>query len=161
MLPVPRPCLPSRAGAARTGAVLALVLVPSLAACGSPVTVEPGPLASATACAEVMLALPSQVAGQERRSTDSQSTAAWGDPPVVLRCGVEPAGPTTDPCEQHGGIDWTARPTDDGYVLFSTFGLDPAIDVLVAPGASPDQVSAPLDEVAPALVGLPVTAACS
>jgi hypothetical protein len=45
-----------------------------------------------TACARVISALPLQLAGLDLRRTvsnpPSASLVAWGDPPIVLRCGV-------------------------------------------------------------------------
>ncbi|MFJ9848992.1 DUF3515 domain-containing protein [Streptomyces sp. NPDC101150] len=41
-------------------------------------------------CTKLIEALPDSVAGGKRRDTDPSSpyTAAWGDSPIVLRCGV-------------------------------------------------------------------------
>lgn len=71
-----------------------------LLGCGgsAPVSVSPpapsGP--AATLCGRLHERLPYSLgSGLEGRPTDPQSpyTAAWGDPPVTLRCGVnEPAG---------------------------------------------------------------------
>lgn len=56
--------------------------------------------ATVSACARVISALPLQLTGLALRRTESRppsaSIVAWGDPPVVLRCGVaRPA--TLDP----------------------------------------------------------------
>jgi hypothetical protein len=33
--------------------------------------------------------------------------AAWGQPPIVLQCGIDvPDGPTSDPCFTVDGVDW-------------------------------------------------------
>lgn len=101
-----------------------------LAACAAPVDVEVAPSAADPACAQVSVTLRQsgfdELAGRERRPTTSQSTAAWGDPPVVLRCGVEVAGPTTDTCLDVDGVDWVVAP--DGR-RFTTYGRSPAVEV--------------------------------
>lgn len=47
-----------------------------------------GPAASA--CRALADRLPARVSDEERRETDPSSryTAAWGDPPITVRCGV-------------------------------------------------------------------------
>lgn len=48
--------------------------------------------ATVTICARVISALPLELAGLDLRRTESKppspSIVAWGDPPIVLRCGV-------------------------------------------------------------------------
>lgn len=81
-------------------------------------------------CAEAMVALPDEVAGQERRRTDSQSTAAWGDPAtVIFRCGVPVPGPTTEHCVEANGVDWITQEEDQAWRL-TTYGRDPAMEVV-------------------------------
>ena len=64
------------------------------------------------------------------RPTDSQATAVWGDPAaVVLRCGAEVPGPTTDRCISVDGIDWVIRDEDENWRI-TTYGRDPAVEVL-------------------------------
>lgn len=61
------------------------------------------------ACRALVAALPRKVDDQSRRAvTGSPYAAAWGDPAIVLRCGVgRPAGYTrTAGCETVDGIDW-------------------------------------------------------
>ena len=120
-------------------AVLATGLLLAAAGCGSAATVEPGPTASAPVCAEVLRALPDELSGAERRSTNSQATAAWGDPPITLRCGVTPPGPTTDRCISVTGaddasVDWVMAElgsTEEDTWQFTTYGRVPAIEVTV------------------------------
>ena len=128
----------------------ALMLV-GLASCGT-VRVPAGPAAETPVCADIVIAVPPQLLGQERTETSSQGTAAWGtgEDTVVMRCGVTPPGPTTDLCtrlEDGGGVtvDWIVR-EDDGVVRYTTYGREPAIDVTVPRSVAPDQPSAaPLD----------------
>lgn len=76
---------------------------------------------------------PTTIGPYQPRVTAVQSTgvAAWGDPPIVARCGKQPPGPTTDPCIDINGVDWVATQLDDGGTMFTTFGRFPAIEVLV------------------------------
>lgn len=85
-----------------------------------------------SACHEVAALWPTTVADQPQRVTavDTDTVAAWGDPAIIARCGAAILGPTQDQCLDVAGIDWVAVPLDDG-VRFTTFGRDPAIEVLV------------------------------
>lgn len=85
----------------------------ALAGCGAgAVSVEP-PLPDghvAQACADLVDTLPSALDEGERRdvSPESDYVAAYGDPAIVLRCGVsEPAeyGPTAELVVVNG-VDW-------------------------------------------------------
>jgi hypothetical protein len=75
--------------------------------------------------------------GLPRRDTTGQSTAAWGDPPVVLRCGVAPPGPTTQACETVAGVDWVVARSDE-RVTYTTYGREPAVEVELPPGVPVD-----------------------
>lgn len=104
-----------------------------LAACGDDaVRAVPFDQSDSPACRAVAEHWPSTVGGLEPRVTAVQSTgvAAWGDPPIVARCGKLPPEPTTDPCIDIDGIDWVATELDDG-TMFTTYGRAPAIEVLV------------------------------
>ena len=62
---------------------------------------------------------------------DPQSTAAWGSPSVVLRCGDGAAGP--EPTEQLlsiDGIDWLVTPLTDGE-QFTSVGRAPGVVVAI------------------------------
>ncbi len=50
---------------------------------------QPG--ADSAACKAVMPALPQKLAGENRRTLEgaTDAVAAWGDPPIILRCGLE------------------------------------------------------------------------
>jgi hypothetical protein len=82
-----------------------------------------------------MLAMPSTLGGYEVRGTTSQATAAYGtEYPIVVRCGVEPPGPTTEQCvavdADSGTQDWLV--VDDGDQWRATsFGRSPAVEVVV------------------------------
>lgn len=74
------------------GAVACLVLLGTLASCGGDVEVDSPALegADADACAALVDALPDAISDQERRPVEPADAygAAWGDPAIVLRCGV-------------------------------------------------------------------------
>ncbi|HCX84035.1 MAG TPA: DUF3515 domain-containing protein [Micrococcales bacterium] len=151
-----RPRGRARLGTLRpSAAVLALGLTTAtLASCSSAAVLEPAPSASDPVCAQVLQALPGELGGATQRETTSQASAAWGDPPITLRCGVTPLGPTTDPCWAVTGpgdtsVDWVVKEYDDvvdptdpdaaqqqaeignGRFVFTTYGRVPAIEVVV------------------------------
>ncbi|RBP67949.1 uncharacterized protein DUF3515 [Brevibacterium sanguinis] len=134
--------------------------VAGLAGCAPTVIVEPAPDAQNPLCADIMLSLPDEVSGEKERKTSSQATKAWGDPSVaVLRCGVTPPGPTTDPCVSVGDVDWISRPSEDGDTWqFTSYGRTPAVEVLVNRKAGPG--ADVLASVSPALERMPAEARC-
>lgn len=165
----------SRSGArsaALVGATCATLLVSS---CASAVPVEVAPYATDPVCAEIVLALPDDLGDDlPGLDTTAQATAAWGTAaaPVVLRCGVEPLGPTTDRCvsvETPGGpsVDWvvvagdgsdaTQGSTTDGTGTpatdwtFTTYGREPAIEVHVPAQVAGERSTSFLDLLGPAV----------
>ncbi len=54
---------------------------------------------------------------------EGRLAGAWGDPPIVLRCGVEkPAAlKPTSTCHDVNGVGWLAEQQPDGW-LFTTIG---------------------------------------
>lgn len=102
-----------------------------LTACSGPVvSVEAAPGAADPACAPAMVAMPDVLGSQDRRETDSQATAAWGEPAaVVLRCGVPTPGPTTDRCVSVDDVDWVVRDEDDHWRI-TTYGRTPAVEAV-------------------------------
>jgi hypothetical protein len=120
---------------------LALASILLLAGCASgPVEVDSPSLQDGPArrCAGLTRALPETVAGQQRRDVDPADAfgAAWGDPPIVLRCGVgRPAGfdPTFGSCQSANGVDWyiperqiTGEPVD---IAMTTIGRAANVEV--------------------------------
>ena len=129
-----------------------MVLTPVLvmAACSRPVEVTPPPAADDPACSRVASRWPTTVADLGRVDTTSSSpaVAAWGDPAVVARCGVTALGPTTQDCIAVDGIDWVVDRLSDG-ASFTTYGTDPAIEVLVPADYAPEPLLLPaFDEAA-------------
>lgn len=120
-----------------------LCLSPLLAACGSDqVTVASFPVSSGqrAQCRQLLKALPHRVAGQQRRPVGGSPFAtAWGDPPIVLRCGVaRPRGFTkSSACQTARGIDWFI-PTrviehPDAAVRMTAIHRTPYVQVMVPP----------------------------
>ncbi|MGA8047907.1 MAG: DUF3515 family protein [Dermatophilaceae bacterium] len=101
-----------------------------MTACSAAVEVAAPDLATDPACASV--AWPQTVSGLERTATDPEGSwvAAWGDPAVIARCGLPALEPTTFDCVDVDGTDWVVRELSDGTAM-STYGTDPAIEVLV------------------------------
>lgn len=120
-------------GRAVVTALVPLLLV--LTACAPTVALSPAANATREGCAEIIVRLPSNpstVAGLVARQTDAQGTAAWGNPVgVILRCGVTPPGPSTLPCFTVNGVDWLEDSTGAPNYVFTTFGRDPAVQVIV------------------------------
>ena len=126
-----------------TGAGLLLGLV--LAGCAGGFDVDEYPTVEGTEvdCEALLADTPRRVADQEALEVPDRVAAAWGDPPIILRCGVEdPAAlEPTSQCFDVNGVGWLAETTADGY-LFTTIGrafnvsvevpkaYDPAADAL-------------------------------
>lgn len=137
-----------------------------LAGCSTTVSVDAAPHATDPRCADVVLDLPSTVAGLAEVGTTSQATAAWGDAgaAVTLRCGVTVPGPTTIACQAITGgdgleTDWIGEHVG-GQWVFVTFGRDPAVEVRVPDSVHLDQPTAALVDVGPAVHRVPSTARC-
>jgi hypothetical protein len=146
-----------------------IVTLAALTGCGGsdlpPVAVSPpAPAAAAAqACARLHPALPPKVDDARARATTPTSdlTSAWGDPSVVLRCGV-PAPAGLGPMSQLqtvNGVDWfnpgVQSPaagkleTDGGARVFTTTGRVANIELTVPLGHEP--AVGPLVDVAAAI----------
>ena len=112
-------------------AILGAVLV--LGGCSPTVALQPADDAKNTACAQVIVGLPETVAGLSQRKTDAQGTSAWGEPTaIILRCGVPVPPPTAEyACYTIGGVDWLRDESDAPNYVFTTYGRDPAVEVIV------------------------------
>jgi hypothetical protein len=105
----------------------------ALAGCAPIVALQPAKDAINPACAKVIVALPETVANLPSRETDAQGTAAWGTPTgVILHCGVPVPDPTsTLQCFTIKGVDWLSDGKDAPNYIFTTYGRDPAVEVIV------------------------------
>jgi hypothetical protein len=130
---------------------------------GSPVEVTaPTPTGSGVdECAALMGALPDTVANEDRRdvSPDDAAAGAWGDPAIVLRCGVpKPPGLRPDSeCFVVNDVGWLAD-EQSGQVVFTTIGRSTYVEVAVPDDYAPeggilppiaDSVAAATRELAP------------
>ena len=110
-----------------------------LASCGGPLQVDAPELTGTAArtCSELVDALPETVDDVERREVEPADApvAAWGDPAIVLRCGVEMPAAFDDfsTCHETNGIGWfipdeqmTGSPTE---ITMTTIGRDVNVEV--------------------------------
>ncbi len=86
------------------------------------VPARPGSAADAPRCAALLAALPDEIdPGVARRPVEGDREAAvWGDPPVVLRCGVTGATPQLP--VGVNGVDWEVRDSGPGFT-WTSIGL--------------------------------------
>ncbi|WP_427018394.1 DUF3515 family protein [Pseudarthrobacter sp. P1] len=140
--------------------LLAAAAAAALALTGCTPSVEVSAAAGSAdpACAPMMVALPDSLGDAAKRSTTSQGTAAWGDPSlVILRCGVNAPGPTTDRCVGVNGVDWVLKEGDPAWTL-TTYGRTPATEVVFDPNKIPS--STVLAQLANAAAKIPATRHC-
>ncbi len=126
-----------------------------------------GAAAVAAACARLHAVLPTTLGDRHRRTTSPASTrtAAWGNPAVVLRCGVakpaqltatsqlvEIAGSTrsTGSSGSAATVSWLVVERPAAYV-FTSVGLDVDVQVRVPVSVPREQATAPLADLAAAL----------
>jgi hypothetical protein len=138
----------------------ALATVLAIAGCGSSGTVTPAPDASAPACTALLGRLPTRVADQKRGTAPAAGAAGWGDPAIVLRCGLPPSAPTTIPCTAVNGVDWLFEDSSSGLRLTS-YGRRPAVEVTVPARYGRDLALAALVDLTAAVSPLPVERRCS
>jgi hypothetical protein len=149
-------------GPAACAAVAAAAVV--LAGCtggGDEPDLSAAPGGGTPACTALVGRVPGTVLDRSRSTPQAAGVAVWGDPPIVLRCGVDaPAGPTSNPCVTVDGVDWLLENPDttDEPASFLSYGRTPAIRVTV-PGARQDAAGALVD-LAPAVTPLPAAKRC-
>jgi hypothetical protein len=152
---------PARSTRRRTAGILSLALVAAalLTGCAGAVALDAADDATNPSCADVIVRLPDTVADLAKRETDAQATGAWGDPAsVLLRCGVQPYGPTTLPCDNVNGVDWIRDDSDAPMYRFTTFGRTPAVEVVLDSDAVSS--SSTLVDLANAVSSIPQTQQC-
>lgn len=115
------------------------LLALGIMACARPVDVAGAP--SDPSCDSFLASLPVTVADQRLRETVPReaSAAAWGDPPIVVRCGVaEPISfKATSALIDVESVTWFPEPLSNG-TLFTTVGRAPRIDVTVPRDYAPE-----------------------
>jgi Protein of unknown function (DUF3515) len=110
-----------------------------------PVQVDTPPVTPAAdlACPVLMAQLPVELAGENARHVDSASpyAYAWGDPPVVLICGVAPpAGYVVGAATiVISGVEWFVDTADPAVVVWTT--VDRNVPVQVRVPATTDSAS--------------------
>ncbi|WP_233517862.1 DUF3515 domain-containing protein [Geodermatophilus marinus] len=120
-----------------------------------PLDVEVPELAPETeaACLDLVEALPFELAGEVSRPVRSERPVAhaWGDPPVVLVCGVDrPEGFVADsPLIQINGVQWYVDTSDPGEIVWTAVDRPVYVEVTV----SPDTDSAPVTALGPVIAG--------
>jgi len=125
---------------ALSAAGLAAALSSVVAGCAPIVPLSPAQDAANPACAAVTVRLPDTLAGLAVRETNAQSTAAWGQPAyVIVRCGVKVPPPTASSlCVTVDGIDWLRDDSGDPNFVFTTYGRDPAVEVIIDSDGDPN-----------------------
>ena len=119
-----------------------------------PITTAPAPpSANATVeatCAQVISGLPLQLGPLPPRTIQTERAVAWGDPPIILRCGVNrPADLTpgsTTPAVLVGDVYWFRTSRGDADVFTS---IDRAVYVEVS--VPPKQSYMPLPTLGTAI----------
>ncbi|MGP2438540.1 DUF3515 domain-containing protein [Streptomyces sp. JW3] len=143
-----------------------LVLLTAVAGCsatdGGPSAAVPSPDAKVAAlCADLDEAVPSKVDGLSREDPEpaSKLTAGWGNPLIILRCGVARPPKMIDPKVAEGGdpdavaggvngVDWLMEKQDDGAYRFTTANREAYVEVTVPAGRDSSSV---LIDLAPAV----------
>ena len=123
---------------------------------------EPSPdEAGRAVCGQLVAALPDSVLEATRRPAEpGVLTAAWGDPPITLRCGV-PAPPglvPTSECLEVDGVGWFSEEADGGR-LYTTIGRQVFVEVGVPSDYAPE-VSVLVDLAAAVSAQNPVVTPC-
>ena len=110
----------------------ALIAVAVLSGCAPTVNLEPADQANDPECANMIVRLPDTVAELPARNVNSQATAAYGSPTaVIIRCGLQRPAPNLLPCFTVDGVDWLRDDSNDPDFVFTTYGLDPATEVII------------------------------
>ncbi|PWI15219.1 DUF3515 domain-containing protein [Streptomyces sp. Act143] len=111
-------------------------------------------------CQELDRELPSEVDGQDRRDPEpaSELTAGWGDPAIILRCGVAKPAKMTDP-EADGaevnGVGWLLEKQGDGAFRFTTTLRTAYVEVTIPKNRTDDGAAALVDLAAPIKKAIP------
>ncbi|MFM2321251.1 MAG: hypothetical protein RL612_398 [Actinomycetota bacterium] len=132
----------------------------ALSGCTATVSLDPAADANNPACADVVVRLPDSIDALDKRQTNSQSTAAWGEPTgVIFRCGLPPVTVSKLTCVTTSDIDWLVDDSNKPSYRFVTFARTPAIEVIVD-STKVSGVTA-LDELASAVGHIPASARCA
>jgi Protein of unknown function (DUF3515) len=112
----------------------AVACAAAVGGCGASEVEVSAPTQGPRACTALVAQLPRTVAGQQPRAVSPARAlaGAWGDPAIVLRCGV-PAPPALGPassCAVVNHVGWFAEERADGF-RFTTIGRSANVQVSV------------------------------
>ena len=139
---------------------LFIIPVLLLAGCAPVVNLQAAEDSNNPLCAEVSVRVPDTLGELEKRETNSQATAAWGEPTAVLmRCGLEGVEVSTLPCVTAGEVDWLVDDSEAPTYRFISYARFPAVEVIVDSTLA-SGVSA-LEGLSQAVSQIPATEACS
>jgi uncharacterized protein YceK len=140
--------------------VAATLLLGGLTGCSAIVSLEAAPESNSYSCAEFSVRLPDTIDKLQKRQTDAQATAAWGNPAsVIVRCGLPQVTASKLRCVTASGIDWLIDESSAPTYRFISFGRQPATEVIVdSKHASGANV---LDEVSSAVARTKLLRTCS
>lgn len=137
--------------------LFAVTLVVS--SCSATVTLDAAPEANDPACAEVIVRLPDSIGDLAKRTTNAQSTGAWGNPAsVILRCGLPAVTASQLTCVTANDIDWLVDESNKPNYRFITFGRSPATEVIVDATAIAGVTA--VESLAGAVQNIPATKRC-
>jgi len=121
-----------------------------LAACAG--DTDAAPDGDDPACAGVVDRAPATLLGADRAEASAAGVAVWeGDAgTIVMRCGADPLGATSDPCIAVDDVDWVFT-ADADPLRFQSFGRTPAVELSVPEGFGRDRAPGALGELAAAV----------
>jgi len=116
-----------------------------------PVAVPPVTPEAEASCPALMAGLPLELAGEPSRpvQSDTPFAYAWGEPPIVLVCGVDrpPGLDPTSPLIQINGVNWFVDTSDPDQVVWTAVDRPVYVQVTV----SADTDSAPVTALGPVI----------
>lgn len=140
----------------------ALVVLLVAAGCGQQTVRMTPPEADASTtevCSDLVSALPDTLMDADRAPVepDTETMAAWGDPPIGLRCGVPQPSELSaySYLSRINGVDWLPQPEDEP-TMYTAVGRTAYVEVQVPPSYGPpaaalSTVSVLVDEHVPPL----------
>lgn len=124
-------------------------------ACSSSLNVEPAPGSEDPYCEQLSSILPVDLGGALLRDTnpDSTGTKAWGDPAIVLRCGVATPDAYSEVSQllTVNNLDWFPEELQAG-VRFTSVGTTQLIEISIP--ASYEATADILTELSSTIVSL-------
>ncbi len=117
------------------GAVACAVVLLAAGCSDGPPEIDAPDLSAAEAatCRGFVDALPDRLAGHDRvdATGDTEYGVAWGDPAIVLTCGVDAVDLTdVPPCTVVNGVGWVVQESD-GRTILTADGYRPRVQVVV------------------------------